>query len=121
MDGKAERRWLGISPCGTERTIALKTNALRAYQGKSSKLIPPGPRSGVGTIQLNWVSYAYRPTRPTCFSEAGKRCAAAVGVGHQLKAMGDSTAAGGGRAQGADGVHPTGWEAREMEDKSVTG
>ena len=29
--------------------IALGTNALRAYEGKSSELIPPGPRSRVGT------------------------------------------------------------------------
>ena len=61
MDGKAERRWLGTSPCGNERTIALRNNALRAYEGKSSELIPPGPRSRVGTIQLNWVSSAYCP------------------------------------------------------------
>ena len=33
-------------PCViNERTIALWTNALRAYEGKSSELIPPGPRS----------------------------------------------------------------------------
>ena len=41
--------------------------------------------------------------------EAGKHCAAVVGVGHQLKAMGDSTVAAGGRAQGAGGVHPASW------------
>ena len=60
MDGKVERRWLGTSRCDNERTIALRTNALRAYEGKSSELIPPGPRSRVGTIQLNWVSSAQR-------------------------------------------------------------
>ena len=49
MDGKAERRWLGTCPCDNERTIALRKNALRAYEGKSSELIPPGPRSRVGT------------------------------------------------------------------------
>ena len=32
MDGKAERRWLGTSPCDDERTIALSKNALRAYE-----------------------------------------------------------------------------------------
>ena len=32
-----------------------------------------------------------------------------VGVGHQLKGMGDSAAAGGRRAQGAGGVHPASW------------
>ena len=50
MDGKAERRWLGTSPCDNERTIALGENALRAYEGKSSELIPQGPRSRVGTL-----------------------------------------------------------------------
>ena len=50
MDGKAEHRWLGTSPCDNERTIALRANALRAYEGKSSELIPPGPRSRVGTV-----------------------------------------------------------------------
>ena len=49
MDGKAERRWLGTSLCDNERTVVLRTNALRAYEGKSSELIPPGPRSRVGT------------------------------------------------------------------------
>ena len=49
MDGKAERRWLGTSPCDNERTTALRTYALRAYDGKSSELIPPGPRSRFGT------------------------------------------------------------------------
>ena len=37
------------------------------------------------------------------------RCAAVVGVEHQLKAMNDSTAARGGRAQGAGGVHLASW------------
>ena len=41
--------------------------------------------------------------------EAGKHCAAVFGVGHQLKAMGHSTAAGGARAQGVGGVHPASW------------
>ena len=49
MDGKAERRWLGTFPCDNERTIALSKIALRAYEGKSSKLIPTDPRSRVGT------------------------------------------------------------------------
>ena len=61
MDGKAERRWLGTFPCDNERTITLRKDALRAYEGKSSELIPPGPRSRVGTTQLNWVSSAYCP------------------------------------------------------------
>ena len=33
-------------------------------------------------------------------------------MGHQLKAIGDSTAAGGMRAQGAGGVHPASWGSR---------
>ena len=48
MDGKAERRGLATSACDNERAIALSKNALRAYEGKSSELIPPGPRSLVG-------------------------------------------------------------------------
>ena len=51
MDGKAERRWLGTSPCDNERTIALRKNALRAYKGKSSELIPPGPRARVDALR----------------------------------------------------------------------
>ena len=106
MNGKAERRWLGTSLCDNERTIALRKNALRVYEGKSSELIPRGPRSRVGTIQLNWVTSAYCPNVTDLRWEAGKRYAAVVGVRHQPKAMGDSTAAGGARAQGACGVHP---------------
>ena len=49
MDGKAEGRWLGTSPCDSKRTIALRTNELRAYEGKPSNLIPPSPLSRVGT------------------------------------------------------------------------
>ena len=61
MNGKAEGRWFGTSPCDNKRTIALRANALRAYEGKPSELIPPGPRSRVGAIQLNWVTSAYCP------------------------------------------------------------
>ena len=50
MDGKAERRWLDTPPCDNERTIALRKNALGAYEENSSELIPPGPRSRVGTV-----------------------------------------------------------------------
>ena len=97
MDGKAERRLLGTSPCDNERIIALKTNAFRAYKGKSSELIPPGPRSRIGTIQLNWVSSAYCPNGDL------------LAFRRPVKAMGDSTAAGGARAHGAGGVHPASW------------
>ena len=54
MDGKAECRWLGTSPCDNERIVALRTNALRAYEGKSSELIPPGPQSRVRTLREYW-------------------------------------------------------------------
>ena len=53
MDGNAERRWLGTFPCDNERNIALRKNALRAYEVKSSELIPPGPWSRVGTEHNN--------------------------------------------------------------------
>ena len=36
MDGKAEGRWFGTSLCDSEIPIALRTNALRAFEGKSS-------------------------------------------------------------------------------------
>ena len=115
MDGKVEGQGLGTSPCDDERTIALRTNALRAYEGKFSELIPPGPRSRVGTIQLNWTSSAHYPN--VTYLLFGGRTAlllycCCVGVGHQLKAMGDSTAAGEARAQGADGVHPASWRSQ---------
>ena len=58
MNGKAEGRWLGTSPCEIEQTIALRTNALRAYEGKSSELIPPGSRSRVGTGANNRTGHA---------------------------------------------------------------
>ena len=44
-----------------------------------------------------------RPESTTLWSGA------VIRVGHPLKAMGDSNAAGGGRAQGAGGVHPVSW------------
>ena len=59
MDGKAERRWLGTSPCDNERTIALRANAIRAYEGKASELIPPGPRSRVGTRLIDSRYYRH--------------------------------------------------------------
>ena len=51
-NGKVYGRWHGTSPCDDERTIALWTNAPRAYEGKSSGLIPPGPRSRE-SVQFN--------------------------------------------------------------------
>ena len=61
MGWKAEGRWRGTSPCDSERIIALRTCALRVYEGKSSELIPPGPRLRIGTTHLNRVSSAYCP------------------------------------------------------------
>ena len=55
------------------------------------------------------VSSDYCPNATYLLSGAGKHCPAVVGVGHQLKTTGDSTAAGGGRAQGAGGVHLASW------------
>ena len=49
MDRKAVGRWLGTSPRDNEITIAVRTNATRVYEGMSSELISPGPRSRVGT------------------------------------------------------------------------
>ena len=57
MNGKVESRWLGTSPCDNERTIALRTNALRAYQGNSSELIPQGLRLRVGTKGYNQMKH----------------------------------------------------------------
>ena len=51
MGWKAEGRWRGTSPSNTERTIALREDALRAYEGNSSELIRSGPRSRVRTSQ----------------------------------------------------------------------
>ena len=39
---KVHGRWHGTSPCDHERTVASRTDALRAYEGKSSELIPRG-------------------------------------------------------------------------------
>ena len=103
-------RWLGTSPCDNERnTIALRTNALRAYEGKSSELIPPGARSRVGTVQLNWVSSAYCPSVTYLLFGGRKAPCCFCWCGTPAKAMGVSTAAGGARAQGTGGVHRTSW------------
>ena len=37
IDAKARGRRLGSSPCDNERTIALRTNATRAYEGNRSR------------------------------------------------------------------------------------
>ena len=116
-DGREGRRPMAWhSTCDNKRSIALRANALRAYKGESSELIPPGPRSRVGTIQLNWVSSAYYPNVTYLLFGGRKHCAAVVGVGHQLNAMDDSTAAG----ALAESILQTG-KAREMEAEPVPG
>ena len=64
MDGKAEGRWLGTSPCDNESKSALRTNALRAYEGKSSEQTPPSPRSLLSTWGCNSRKWSrLKPTR----------------------------------------------------------
>ena len=70
MGGTVHGRWHGTSPRDNEQTIASWTNALRAYEGKSSEFIPPGPRSRVGTsgcrgsgIRISWMPLSMRDTR----------------------------------------------------------
>ena len=109
MDGKAEHWWLGICRVMTNIIIALRTNALRAYEEKSSELIPPGPRSRVGTIQLNWVSSAYCPNVTYLLFGGRKALCSCCWYGTPAESNGDSTAAGGEGAQGAGGVHPASW------------
>ena len=55
MDAKLYGPWYGTSPCDNEPAIALLINALRAYDGKPSELIPPGPRS-CESAQFNELS-----------------------------------------------------------------
>ena len=109
MDGKAERRWRGTSPCDNERTSALRKNAPRAYEGKSAELISPGPWSRVGAIQLNWVGSAHCPNVTYVLLGGRKALCCCCWCGTPAKGMGDSTTAGGGRVQGAGGVRPACW------------
>ena len=118
MDGKAERRWLGTSPCDNERTIALRENALRAYEGKSSELIPPGPRSRVGTIQLNLVSSAYCPN-VTYLLFRGQKALCCCWCGTPPESSGRFYS-NGRSAQGAGGVHPASWGS-QVEAEPVAG
>ena len=104
-NGKVHGRWHGTSPCDTKLTIVLWTHALQAYEGKSSELIPPGPRSRVGTTQLKKVSSSYRPKRDQFAFRRPESAVLCVGVGHQPKAMEYATVARGARAQSAGEVH----------------
>ena len=53
-NGKVHDRWHVNFPSDNERTIALWTNTLRAYEGKSLELIPPGPRSRKPVQKSSW-------------------------------------------------------------------
>ena len=65
--------------------IALRTNKLRAYEGKSSELIRRGPPSRVGTIQFNSVSSAYCPNVTYLLFGGRKVPCCFCCVEHQLK------------------------------------
>ena len=56
MNGKAHSVWRGTSPCKIKLTVELRANALRAYEGKCSRSIPPGPRSQVCTSCCSRIS-----------------------------------------------------------------
>ena len=63
--------------CDNERTIALLTNALRAYEENSSELSrrSRGRASRYHSIEMS--KFCLLPkTWPMCFSEAGKHCLA---------------------------------------------
>ena len=64
MDRDDEGIWLGTFPCDYESTIALRTNALRAYEEKPSAMILPGPRSRLGT-QTYLLNRSNRTIQPT--------------------------------------------------------
>lgn len=52
--GKVYGRWHGACPCDNDQNSAMWTNGFRAYEGKSSELMPPGQRSGE-SVQFNWI------------------------------------------------------------------
>ena len=60
MDREVDGRWCGISLCDNQRSFACWTNALPAYEERSSKLTPPGPGSRVDAIQLLLRNRPYR-------------------------------------------------------------
>ena len=64
MERHHEGRWLGTSPCDNERSIALRTNALRANERSSALIAVSGRfttylfnrhRSGVGCVLIFYV------------------------------------------------------------------
>lgn len=93
MDGKVHDRCHGISLCGHERTLALWIYALRAYEGKTSQLIPWGPTSKVGTTRLNWSSSAYNPNLDLLAFRRSESSVLRVDAGHQAVTTGEDTAA----------------------------
>ena len=118
MNGKAEGRWLGTCPCDNERTIALRENALRAYDGKSSELIPPGPRSRVGTIQLSWVSSAYCPNVTYLLFGGGKALCCCCWCGTPTESYDRCYHSGQCASAGAGGVHPASWGSQRGEARA---
>ena len=49
-------------PCvTTNETLHCEQTHSEPRRGSPLELIPPGLRSRVSTVQLNWVSYAYCP------------------------------------------------------------
>ena len=68
------------------------TNAFRAYEGKFSELIPPGPRSRKTVHSLHGVSSTYCPKRDQFAFWRPESSSLRVGVGHQPRAMEDSRA-----------------------------
>ena len=93
MDGKVHDRCHGISLCGHERTLALWIYALRAYEGKTSQLIPWGSTSKVGTTRLNWSSSAYNPNLDLLAFRRSESSVLRVDAGHQAVTTGEDTAA----------------------------
>ena len=120
MNGKAEGRWLGTSPCINETTIALRTNSLRAYEGKSSELITPGPRSRVGPIQLNWVSSSYCPNVAYLLFRGRKELCCCCWCGIPTASNGRFCSSGKSASALAESILQAG-EAREVEAETVAG
>ena len=109
MDGKAESRWLGTSPCDNGRTIELRTNALRVYEGKPSELIPPGPRSRVGTIQLNKKGSDNCPNVAYLIFGGRKALCCCCWRGTRAESNGRIYSSGRSASAGDGGVQPASW------------
>ena len=81
-----------------------------SLRGEALRADITGPAVGrVSTTQMNWVSSAYSLKCDQFGFKRTESSALRVGFGHQLKATGDPTTAGGARAQGAGGVNSASW------------